>query len=327
MRRERYVFNKQTLRYEKVVEPLSTTLLRVFGFVCAALFTAFIFTLVAHQYFPSPKEKELQAKVERLEAFLQNESTQTIGEMQRALDNLQKRDAYVHRMIFGMDPIDENIWEGGVGGHDTYREFNNYGASGEIMADIQGRIDRLKHRISLQSRSLDTIVNLAQDKETLLATMPTIKPVRSDMLSKDLRLLSGFGPRLHPVFKVMRMHNGIDFTAKTGTPIVATGDGTVERAQRAGGFGNLVVIRHGNGYETYYAHMSKINVKKGQKVERGQVIGLVGSTGTSTAPHCHYEVHFHGKPVNPLSFVMDGLSPAEYKALTEAAETVNQSLH
>ena len=147
------------------------------------------------------------------------------------------------------------------------------------------------------------------------------------MLSKDLRLLSGFGPRLHPVFKVMRMHNGIDFTAKSGTPIIATGDGTVHRAERAGGFGNLVVIRHGNGYETYYAHMSKINVKKGQKVERGQVIGLVGSTGTSTAPHCHYEVHFHGKPVNPLSFVMDGLTPAEYKALTEAAETVNQSLH
>ena len=327
MRRERYVFNKQTLRYEKVVEPLSTTLLRVFGFVCAAIFTAFVFTLIAHQYFPSPKEKELQAKVERLESFLQTESNETIGEMQRALENLQKRDAYVHRMIFGMDPIDENIWEGGVGGHDAYGEFDTYGASGEIMADIQSRIDRLKHQISLQSRSLDTIVNLAQDKETLLATMPTIKPVRSDMLSKDLRLLSGFGPRLHPVFKVMRMHNGIDFTAKSGTPIIATGDGTVHRAERAGGFGNLVVIRHGNGYETYYAHMSKINVKKGQKVERGQVIGLVGSTGTSTAPHCHYEVHFHGKPVNPLSFVMDGLTPAEYKALTEAAETVNQSLH
>lgn len=327
MRRERYVFNKQTLRYETVVEPLSTTLLRVFGFVCAAFFTAFVFTLIAHQYFPSPKEKELQAKVERLESFLQTESDETLGEMQRALDNLQKRDAYVHRMIFGMDPIDENIWTGGVGGHDTYGEFSTYGESGEIMASIKSRIDRLRHQVNLQSRSLDTIVNLAQDKEALLATMPTVKPVRSDMLSKDLRLLSGFGPRLHPVFKVMRMHNGIDFTARTGTPIIATGDGVVHRAERAGGFGNLVVIKHGNGYETFYAHMSKINVRRGEKVERGQVIGLVGSTGTSTAPHCHYEVHFHGKPVNPLSFVMDGLTPAEYKALTEAAETVNQSLH
>jgi murein DD-endopeptidase MepM/ murein hydrolase activator NlpD len=195
------------------------------------------------------------------------------------------------------------------------------------MSDIKSRIDHLKRQVNLQSRSLDTIVVLAKDKETLLATMPTIKPVRSDKLSKDLRLLSGFGPRLHPVFKVMRMHNGIDFTAKSGTPIIATGDGVVDRAEHAGGFGNLVVIKHGNGYETYYGHMSKINVRKGEKVERGHVIGLVGSTGTSTAPHCHYEVHYRGQPVNPLSFVMDGLTPAEYKALTEAAETVNQSLH
>lgn len=327
MRRERYVFNKQTLRYEKVVEPLSTTLLRVFGFTCAALFTAFVFTLLAHKYFPSPNEKELQSKVDRLETFIQTESEQTLGDIQKAVDNLQKRDAYVHRMIFGMDPIDENIWNGGIGGHDAYGEYEIYGESGEIMADIKSRIDRLKHRVNLQSRSLDTIVVLAKDKETLLATMPTIKPVRSDKLSKDLRLLSGFGPRLHPVFKVMRMHNGIDFTAKSGTPIIATGDGVIDRAEHAGGFGNLVVIRHGNGYETYYAHMSKINVRKGEKVERGQVIGLVGSTGTSTAPHCHYEVHYRGQPVNPLSFVMDGLTPAEYKALTEAAETVNQSLH
>ncbi|MEZ4985990.1 MAG: M23 family metallopeptidase [Saprospiraceae bacterium] len=327
MKRERYVFNKQTLRYEKVVEPLSMTLLRVFGFTCAALFTGFLFTMAAHEYFPSPKEKELNAKVQRLEAFIEEDSKQVVADMQKALENLQKRDAYVHRMIFGMDPIDESVWQAGVGGHNPYAEFDRFGGSGEIMADVKSRIDKLKYQISLQSRSLDTIVNLAKDKETLLATMPTIKPVRSDMLSKDLRLLSGFGPRLHPVFKVMRMHNGIDFTAKQGTPIVATGDGEVVRAERMSGFGNLVVVKHGNGYETYYAHMHRIDVKKGQKVTRGFQLGTVGSTGTSTAPHCHYEVHFHGKPVNPLSFVMDGLTPAEYKALTEAAETVNQSLH
>jgi murein DD-endopeptidase MepM/ murein hydrolase activator NlpD len=327
MRRERYVFNKQTLRYEKVVEPLSTTLLRGFGFTCAALFTAFVFTLLAHRYFPSPNEKELQAKVERLESFIESESEQSLGELQKVVGNLQKRDAYVHRMIFGMDPIDENIWNGGTGGHDAYGEFEIYGSSGDLMSDIKQKIDRLKHQINIQSRSLDTIVGLAKDKEVFLASMPTIKPVRSDLLSKDLRLLSGFGSRLHPVFKVMRMHNGIDFTAKIGTPIVATGDGQVVRAERAGGFGNLVVIKHGNGYESYYGHMSRIDVKPGQKVQRGQQIGAVGSTGTSTAPHCHYEVHYHGSPVNPLSFVMDGLTPAEYKALTEAAETVNQSLH
>lgn len=327
MRRERYVFNNQTLRYEKVVEPLSMTLLRVFGFISAALLTGFVFTIAAHEYFPSPKEKELQSKVERLETFIEKDSKENLDEMQKVVENLQKRDAYVHRMIFGMDPIDENVWNGGVGGHDMNAEFARYGSTGELMAGIRTRISRLKHQVALQSRSLDTITNLAKDKEALLASMPTIKPIRSDLLSKDLGLLSGFGPRLHPVFKVMRMHNGIDFTAKTGTPIIATGDGQIVKAERVGGYGNVVIIKHGNGYETLYGHMNRIDVKSGQKVTRGQQLGTVGSTGTSTAPHCHYEVHYHGKPVNPLSFVMDGLTPAEYKALTEAAETVNQSLH
>lgn len=327
MRRERYVYNKQTLRYEKVVEPLSTTLLRVFGFICAAVFTAVVFTAIIYKYFPSPNEKELQAKVERLESFIENDVEKTIDQLNKVAENLQKRDAYVHRSIFGMDPIDENIWTAGVGGHDVYAEFEHYGESGELMTDVKQRVDRLKHQMNVQSRSLDTILNLAKNKEELLACIPTIKPVRSDLLSKNLTSLSGFGPRLHPVFKVMKMHNGIDFTAKSGTPIIASGKGKVVRAERAGGFGNLVVIDHGFGYKSYYAHMSKIEVKVGQKVGRGEQIGLVGSTGTSTAPHCHYEVHFHGRPVNPISFVMDGLSPEEYKALTQAASTVNQSLH
>lgn len=327
MRRERYVYNKQTLRYETVVEPLSTTLLRVFGFVCAAVLTAFVFTGIIYKYFPSPAEKDLQAKVERLESFIENESNKTLTDLNKVVENLQQRDAYVHRMIFGMTPIDENIWNGGIGGHDVYAEYERYGKSGEIMANAKQRVDRLKHQLNLQSHSLDTLLNLAKNKEELLACMPTIKPVRKDMLAKGVNLLSGFGPRLHPVFKVMKMHNGMDFTAKSGTPIIATGNGKVVRAQRAGGFGNLVVIDHGYGYQSYYAHMSKIKVKVGQKVERGHEIGLVGSTGTSTAPHCHYEVHHHGKAVNPLSFVMDGLSPEEYQALTEAASVVNQSLH
>ncbi len=327
MRRERYVYNKQTLRYETVVEPLSTTLLRIFGFICAAALTAALFTSIIYNYFPSPKEKDLQATVERLESFIENDIQEEVAELNKVVENLQRRDAYVHRSIFGMAPIDQNIWNGGIGGHDLYNEFDHYGESGKLMADVQQRVDRLKHQLNVQSYSLDTILNLARNKEEMLASMPTIKPVRKDMLSKGVNLLSGFGRRLHPVYKVMKMHNGIDFTSSTGTPIIATGKGKVKRAERAGGFGNLVVIDHGFGYESYYAHMSKIKVKKGQEVERGQEIGLVGSTGTSTAPHCHYEVHYQGKPVNPISFVMDGLSPEEYKALTEAASVVNQSLH
>lgn len=327
MRRERYVFNKQTLRYEKVVEPLSTTILRVFGFLCAAVLTAVVFTIFMHEYFPSPKERELQATNERLQTYINNEMQSSIVQLNAVALHLQKRDAYVHRMVFGMEPIDDNIWNGGVGGHDAYSEFESYGESGEMMAEMETKIDRLKHQLSLQSQSLDTILNMAKEKEKLLASMPTIKPIRADLLRKDLSLLSGFGPRLHPVHKVMRMHNGIDFSARTGTPIQATGDGKVVRATRASGYGNLVVVDHGFGYKTYYAHMSKITVRKGQTVKRGENIGLVGSTGTSTAPHCHYEVHYQGKPVDPINFVMDGLTPEEYKALTTVAAEVNQSLH
>ena len=224
-----------------------------------------------------------------------------------------------------MDPIDDNLRIGGIGGHDVYGEYDNYGETGELMTSLSQKIDLLRRQINVQSHSLDTILNMANDKETMLASIPSIKPVRSDQLSKGLRLLSGFGMRLHPVFKVMRMHNGIDFTARSGTPIQATGNGKVVKAGRVSGFGNRVVIDHGYGYETIYAHMSQIDVKAGQEVTRGQQIGLVGSTGTSTAPHCHYEVHFQGRPVNPITFVMDGLSPEEYSALQEAASAVNQS--
>ncbi|MCB0636106.1 MAG: M23 family metallopeptidase [Lewinella sp.] len=325
MRRERYIFNKQTLRYEKVVEPLSTTLLRIFGFVCAAVFTAFIFTILAHQYFPSPNEKALRDRVERLEAYIENEVGEDLALMEASLNNLQKRDAYAHRMIFGMNPIDENIWEGGIGGHDAYAEFDAFGASGDLMAGIQGRIDQLKYQMSLQSRSLDTILLEAQNKEDMLASIPSIKPVRGDHLRRGMNLLSGFGMRIHPVYKVPRMHNGIDFTAPRGTSIQATGNGRVIQAGRAGGFGLRVVIDHGYGYTTTYGHMSRIDVKVGQEVTRGEPIGLVGNTGTSTAPHCHYEVHLNGRPINPVQFVTDGLTPEEYQQLVEAAESVNQS--
>jgi murein DD-endopeptidase MepM/ murein hydrolase activator NlpD len=259
-----------------------------------------------------------------LQAEIQNEKSK-VDQALSVLDNLHERDAHAYRMIFGMDPIDDNVRMGGIGGHNAYAKYDNYGETGEMMTSLSQRIDLLRRQVNIQSHSLDTILSLANDKETMLASMPSIKPVRSDKLARGVKLLSGFGKRLHPVFKVMRMHNGIDFTAKSGTPIQATGQGKVIKAGRVSGFGNRVVIDHGYGYQTLYAHMERIDVKVGASVTRGQQIGLVGSTGTSTAPHCHYEVHFQGAPVNPITFVMDGLSPEEYHALQEAAETVNQS--
>lgn len=324
MRKEKFVYNKQTLRYEKVVEPLSAYLLRIFGFLCAAVFTAFVLTLLTHRYFPSPKEKALQGEITKLQSELESSGLE-FERLSKVLDNIQRRDAYAHRMIFGMDPIDEDVWNGGTGGHKEYEEYRHFKESGNLMIGLRGKIDVLKRQLDMQSRSLDTIINLANEKEAMLAAIPSIKPVRADKLNRGLNLLSGFGYRIHPIYKVPRMHKGIDFSAPSGTPIQATGAGRVIKAGAGSGYGYHVIIDHGYGYQTLYGHMKRVDVREGEKVKRGQQIGLVGTTGTSTAPHCHYEVHVRGVAVNPIQFVTDGLSPAEYQDLVRAAEATNQS--
>lgn len=325
MRKEKFIYNTHTLQYEKVRESFSTRLLRAFGFVCAALFTAFIFTLLAHRYTASPKEKAQLEEINRLKTEIKS-FTENFAHLEEELDVLRGRDAYAHRMIFGMDPIDNGVWNGGIGGHEKYDEFRKYKNSGEALKTAHQRLDLLKRQMVMQSKSLDTIIGMAKEKEVLLASIPSIKPVRSDQLARKVNLLSGFGTRIHPVYKVPKMHYGIDFTAPRGTAIQATGAGKVIKVEeKRTGYGKNVVIDHGFGYQTLYGHMSRIDVKEGQEVTRGQQIGLVGNTGTSTAPHCHYEVHLKGKKVNPIHYCMDGLSPEEYQDLVKAAETANQS--
>jgi murein DD-endopeptidase MepM/ murein hydrolase activator NlpD len=225
-----------------------------------------------------------------------------------------------------MDPIDDAFWEGGVGGHERYAKYKNYRNSGDLMTQIHQKVDKLKRQMVLQSESLDDIEKMAKDKETMLASIPSIKPVRADKLNRGVNLLSGFGYRMHPIHKVVKMHAGIDFSSPRGTYIQATGDGVVKAVlNKKNGYGLHVIISHGYGYETLYGHMSKVDVKVGQKVKKGHHIGKVGSSGTSTAPHCHYEVHYKGKAVNPVDFVLDGLTPKEYAELVRLAELDNQS--
>lgn len=326
MRKEKFIYNTHTLRYEKVQESLSTRVLRIFGVLCAIVLTAGIFTLIAHKWFPSPKEEALQRQIKQMEQDY-NDVLTNLELLSQELTNLQERDAYAHRMIFGMDPIDEGVWEGGIGGHDEYAKYRQFKESGQLMSAVSQKVDKLKRQMYIQSKSLDTIINMAKEKEIMLASIPSIKPVRSDKLARSVKLLSGFGRRIHPIYKVPRMHWGIDFTAPRNTPIQATGAGTVVRVEnRSTGYGKHVVIDHGFGYQTLYGHMSRIDVKPGQRVTRGQQIGQVGSTGTSTAPHCHYEVTFRGQKVNPIHYCMDGLSPEEYQELVKAAEMANQSM-
>lgn len=325
MAKDKFIYNTQTLRYEKVVDSIGQKIIRILGFVVAAVVTAFLLMMVSHKYFPSPEVKRQAQEIEQMKYYF-NEINTNLEEMGSTLASIQNRDATAHRMIFGMDPIDEGVWNGGIGGHKKYETVKTYGSSSDLIISTLERADQLKRRLALQSESLDTILSKAQEKEEMLASIPSIKPVREDKLNRNIRYLSGFGYRMHPIHKMRKFHAGIDFSCPKGTPILATGNGKIVKIERKRyGYGRSVVIDHGFGYKTLYAHMSDIDVVLGEEVLKGQQIGTVGSTGTSTAPHCHYEVHYKGEKINPVHYCMDGLTPEEYQQMADAAAKVNQS--
>jgi hypothetical protein len=324
MSKERFIYNKQTLQYEKIEVSGKEVALKVFGFFCAVLTTLAITFPLWRKLIPvdsqiQQKNQEIEQLVLRYDAMQKHVET-----MDKALSSLHNRSNGVYRKMFNMSPMDESRWLAGIGGHDKYDNLAKF-ASSQTVVETQERVELLSRQIAVHSKSLDTISGLVNEKERMLSSIPSIKPVREDKLHESISVLSGFGYRIHPIYKVKRFHAGIDFSADQGVAIQATGDGVVTRAGRDGGYGNVVVISHGYGYETLYGHMSKIEVQDGQKVKRGQRIGLIGSTGASTGPHCHYEVHVNGTVVNPLNFVHDGLTPSEYAALVQAAMSENNS--
>jgi murein DD-endopeptidase MepM/ murein hydrolase activator NlpD len=326
MRKNKFFYNTQTLRYERIELSWSQKLIRIFGFFCTVVFSGFLMMLIVNEFFPSPKEVALMQEIEQLNYEYKSVLTD-LKSMDSDLRKVYEKDAYAYRLIFGLDAIDQGVWEGGTGGSDKYEDYRKFVHSGQLMVDVKSRVDKLKRQLQMQARSIDDLILKAKEREEELAAIPSIKPVRSDNLAMELRLLSGFGNRIHPVFKVVKFHTGIDFTAPQGTPIQATGNGKIVSVEtNKSGYGNCVVIDHGFGYISRYAHMYRIDVKVGEKVIRGQQIGLVGSTGTSTAPHCHYEIEKNGLKVNPIHYVMDGLTPEEYQELVKAAESSNQSL-
>jgi murein DD-endopeptidase MepM/ murein hydrolase activator NlpD len=246
--------------------------------------------------------------------------------MASQLDELQLKDAEVHRVIFGIDPIDENVWEGGTGGAVENDYLSSIKNSEEFAKSTRARVENIKYKLQVQKNSLDTIFALAKQREMKLISIPSIKPVEEDKLKRNMHSMSGFGYRIHPVHKLKKFHKGIDFTAPRGTAIQATGNGKVVRIQKkALGYGKNVLIDHGFGYTSLYAHMNEIIVNVGDVVTKGQKIGTIGSTGTSTAPHLHYEVRINGHQVDPIDYCMDGLTPEEYHDLVKKASIENQS--
>ena len=246
-----------------------------------------------------------------------------MSQAEMVLKDLEERDDNIYRKIFESEPIAKSIRYGGSGGSEKYSAFDNYDNS-DLLVSTTERLDRLTKQLYIQSKSFDEVVNLAKNKEKLIASIPAIMPINQ----KDLihAVTSGFGWRTHPIYKTQEFHPGMDFTAETGTPIYSTGDGVIEVADNlAQGYGNHVVVNHGFGYQTLYGHMSKIKAKVGQKVLRGELIGYVGSTGLSTAPHIHYEVIRNGEKVNPISFYYNDLSPQQYQLLIEISKKSAQS--
>jgi hypothetical protein len=324
-RKEKFVYNIHTLTYEKVVVPFKTRILQFFGFFSVVLVTSFALLALLYTFFPSPREKELLREIEQMD-YKYGQLNGQLDMMSKVLTNIQHRDANVHRAVFGMDPIDKDVWQAGIGGHEAHPELAAFHYGANTIAASLGRVDNLSRQLSLQSRSLDTLQQLANSQQNMLASMPSVKPVREDKLQKSIGTLSGFGYRIHPVYKVRKFHAGLDFPARVGTAIQASGDGVVVEAGWHQGYGNCIKISHGYGYETLYGHMNRMSVRPGERVKKGQKIGEVGDTGLSTAPHLHYEVHYKGNPVNPISFCMDNLTPQEYQQMVNSANLANQSL-
>lgn len=323
MARIKYYYDTETCKYERVKISKWDVFLNSLGFFTLALILAISLVYLYASFFELPQVTKLKKENEELLTYYEilNEEVNTTNTM---LQVLRERDDNIYRKIFEADPIPMSIWEGGVGGVDRYKDIidNKLEREKLILSSFQ-KIDKLKRQLYIQTKSYDDIEIMAKNKEQLLAAIPSIQPITNKELR---RLASGFGMRWHPILKVKRPHNGVDFSAKSGTPIYATGNAEVIRAGRSSSYGNMVILDHGFGYETRYAHMSKINVKIGQNVKRGDVIGFVGSTGLSSAPHLHYEVLKDHKFVNPVYYFYQDVTDEEFEKLIELASRENQSL-
>jgi len=321
MKKVKYYYNTHTLRYEKLETPLRVKLLRVFAFLATSLVTAVIIVAIAFQYIDSPKEILLKQENDNLHdqySVLQ----QRLDVLQKQMLELENRDNNVYRAIFEATPVPDSARLKEMEKTKEVQLLQQMGET-ELVSSLTGQLNTLSLRIAYQQKSYAEIDGMIQNKEKLLAAIPAIQPVSN----KDLRhIASGFGYRVDPVYKITKFHAGLDFAAQQGTPIYATADGVVKEASYdAGGYGNHVVINHGYGYETLYGHMYRIKAKTGQRVKRGEVIGYVGSTGKSTGPHCHYEVHRSGQPVDPVYYFYNDLTPEQYDRLLKLAKTANQS--
>ncbi|MDH6341573.1 murein DD-endopeptidase MepM/ murein hydrolase activator NlpD [Parabacteroides sp. PFB2-12] len=314
-----YHFNPNTLSYERVYPTRKDRLFSILKHLSSGVVFGAIALYIVLNFIDSPVESELRKENKLLQTQYEVLSLRLDGAM-GVLEDLQQRDEKLYRAIFQAEPIPESVRKSGFGGTDRYEHLMAL-SNPELVVATTRRMDMLRKQLYVQSNSLEEIIDLGKTQEERSKCIPAIQPISN----KDLaRTASGYGPRIDPIYRVPRFHAGMDFSAKIGTEIYATGDGTITYAGWKQGYGNCIVINHGYGYETLYGHMNKFGVRVGQKVVRGQIIGEVGNTGKSTGPHLHYEVIVRGKHDNPAKYYFMDLTPEEYDRMIQIADNHGQ---
>ena len=319
--KKKFQINPKTLVLEEVEYGIGYWLRQSGIYIISGIILGIVFLFLFLTFFPSPREKQLQREKEALQAQLSTLSQQ-VDQMQLVMTDLQQRDDNLYRVLFGAEPIPLSIRQG------TQRKISYYEdiarmTNNQLSADLTLKVDVLEKELYVQSKSYDDIIAMAKNQEIRMENIPAIQPV----LNKDLtRVASGYGMRIDPVYHVRKFHQGMDFTAPTGTEVFATGNAKVKFSGWKQGYGNTIILDHGFGYETVYAHLYKSLVRKGQKVRRSDIIGLVGNTGKSTGPHLHYEVRLNDRPVDPRNYYFYDLSPEEYDQMIQLSNNFGQML-
>ena len=322
MKNTNYKYNPNTLNYEKINLTLWDKFKRLSYYLIASVVVSVLILSFSFYNIKSFIQKEAAKENQSLrqEISVFNKDLNLILEV---LNDIQNKDDNIYRAIFEADPYPDHKRKLGTGGNPIkFKKYENI-EYGELVVEIVQKLELIEKKLSSQSKSFDEVFEITKEKQKMLKAIPSIQPINNRDLT---RIASGFGMRMHPIYKILKMHKGMDFTAPVGTEIYATGDGTVEKVGWTGGYGKTILINHGYGYKTRYAHCSKFKCKKGQKVKRGDHIGYVGNTGQSTGPHLHYEVFKNKRQINPVNFFFNDLSPEEYDKVIEISSRPTQSL-
>ena len=324
MSKSKYYYDKESLSYKKISASKKERFLNALSFILTSFFFGTITLLIIINTpainTPTELSQSRELKNYEIQIGLLNKK---LEQLEMVLDNIEERDNNIYRVLFEVNPIDEDIRKAGFGGVNRYNQLEGFENS-DIIIETTKKLEILTKQLVIQSKSLDEIEKLVKDKQEMLAAIPSIQPIRNDDMT---RIASGFGMRTDPFDKSRKMHQGLDFSAPRNTPIYAASNGTITRADsRSSGYGKHIRINHGYGYQTIYAHLDSYNVKRGQRVKKGDVIGYVGNTGRSKGFHLHYEVLKDGKRVNPVNYFYGNLTADEFDEILKIASQENQSL-